>query len=149
MITYAKRKEELEFAALQNLCRHFLKSELEIDEDFEMFEGSLPAYKTLNESIYFTPLMNVPVTTKTLRGDRPVPNRFWYTVNVEQCIAGGYHEPDEWDIVEISREESLRSAILFAAKYMLEQDFNNGCEAEFWNIEAQIAKEFPNLLDEY
>jgi hypothetical protein len=149
MINYAKRKEELEFAALQNLCRNFLKSELVTDENFEMFEGSLPAYKTLNESIFFTPLMNVPVTTKTLRGEKPIPNRFWYSVSIEYCVSGGYHEPDDCDIAEISREESLQSAILSAAKYMMEREFNDACEAEFWNVESQIAKEFPNLLDEH
>ena len=147
---YKERKEQLEFEALKEICRHFLKSELVIDTDFERFEGYLPAYKTADDAFFFTPLMGNPVMRgRTLLGEKPIPNRFWYALRVIQCLPGGRWEPDEYDVVEINRAESIQNCILLAAKYFLSQEFSNAAEASYWNIEAQLQKEFPNLLDEY
>lgn len=145
--TYSERRSELEWETTNKLAVEFLGSPLVIDEDYEPEnEGDPLAYRTEDHSFMFVPQMDDPVMSeRTLLGQKPIPGRYHYSVEIGVSSGGSYWEPPDYDQVEIAREDSLRKAIGAAAHYLLDKKLEGFGEGEYWAMEGTLEKEFPDV----
>lgn len=145
---YGKRKKELEMEYLSKYCLEILGSRLVEDTDYEETQdGEYHTYKTEDEMFMFVPQLDDPVMSgRTLRGERPT-GRYHYSVEVGVYSGGSYWEPPDYDQVEIGRGDGLYQCIRIAAHYLLDQKMDCIGEGQYFEIESQLDKEFPNHFE--
>jgi hypothetical protein len=148
---YSNRRAEIEHENLKSLCLELLGSALVVDTDYvPENEGDPIAYRTEDYSFMFVPQMDDPVMSgRTLLGQKPIPGKYRYSVEVGVSSGGSYWEPPDYDQVEIGREDSLSKCIGIAAHYLLDQKIQGIQEDLYWGMESKLNKEFSNLLNDY
>ena len=147
---YSIRKSELEFENLQELSKQLLGSPIVIDEEYEVENKDDPvAYRTEDYAFMFVPQLDDPVMGgRTLTGQKIIPGKYRYSVEIGVSSGGSYWEPPDYDQVEIAREDSLMRCIGAAAHYILDQKINGIAEGLYWDMESKLEKEFPDPLRE-
>lgn len=73
---------------------------------------------------------------------RPDPDRPRWAVEVLKCFPGGHWEPDDYDLVEIARADSLVAAITAARHWMLDMELEAESLALYAEIEAARALDY-------
>jgi hypothetical protein len=108
-----------------------------VDSDSHDDGGAL---MTKDRAWYFVPHPDDPVMSSPRIGRPPAPivGRHRWAVEVIKVTPATRDEPEEWDLLEIAREDSLMKAIEAAAHAALDRDIRNIGEGLFWEKERQV-----------
>lgn len=140
-MTFSEADKKFGKERVEAFCLALLGSELvESNSHEDQPDGSPLAYMTADETFYFVYDLSDPVVTQPRIGKpgAPIPGRYHVGVEVVKRTPGNHSEPDEFDLMEIGREESLDKAIALAAHRLLEWKIDSVGESLFWEKERKM-----------
>ena len=133
-------KENIELA--KQLCEKYLNTKLVPSNSHDDAEG---CFMTEDETFYFSPDESYPVTVCRLGGECPIPGRFYFNIETVKCFPGSFMEPDDYDLVEVGRGNSLVDAVKQAILLNKEWDIDGFLQNE---AEAQMEIESRKYFDQ-
>jgi len=111
----------------QSLAKEYCKDELKItsnDDGSKSYEVcGFEIYQDLND-----PVMSCRTIAKT---ETPLPGRFKFVVMEPYSIPATYWEPEDVDVYEVERTDTLIQAVEFVAKRLLDQSMRDFLESTY------------------
>lgn len=129
--------EEIEKRYVSSFAEALLNGGPLVESDSHDEEGAL---MTKDHAWYFVPHTDDPVMTGPRIGRPPAPieGRHRWAVEVVKVTPATRDEPEDCDLLEIAREDSLMKAIEAAAHAQLDRDIRNIGEGLFWEKERLL-----------